>query len=83
MWKNLAPYNKIKMARSIVPYTLVGLAVLFMVLLIALPLTKDIVNFYIGSSAGFQNLTCAPYSKPCPEGYFCQQEKCTQIYPRA
>jgi hypothetical protein len=70
------------MARGSAPYSLMGLAVVFVFLIVALPIAKAYLSPYTGSTLGFSDLTCKDYAKPCPEGYFCQQEKCTQIFPR-
>ena len=73
------------MARGVAQYSLVGLAFVFVLLIALLPLTKSMLGSYSPSSsglAGFMDMSCKDYAKPCPEGYFCQQEKCTSIYPR-
>ncbi len=31
---------------------------------------------------GFEDMTCTPGLKPCPEGYFCEQNTCVPILPR-
>ena len=31
---------------------------------------------------GFQDMSCTPGLKPCPEGYFCEQNTCVPILPR-
>jgi hypothetical protein len=64
------------------PYSLVGLVLVFLVLIVALPVAKAYLAPYTGGTLGFSDLTCKDYAKPCPEGYFCQQEKCTAIFPR-
>lgn len=69
------------MARRVVPYSLMGLAAVFILLIVALPLAKNFLSPYT-VGAGFSDLTCKDYAKPCPEGYFCQQEKCTPIFPK-
>ena len=68
------------MARN-TPYTIYGLAVLFVVLIIALPVAKTFLSPY-SSASGFSNMACKNYEKPCDEGYFCQEQKCTPIFPR-
>ena len=73
------------MARGSAPYTLAGLAFVFIILIIALPIAKAYLgplSFGSGNTLGFSDLTGKDYAKPCPEGYFCQQEKCTSIFPR-
>ena len=77
------PSIRDEMARSTPPYTLMGLAAVFLLLLVALPIAKSFTETYTGGfSSGSSTLTCKDYAKPCPEGYFCQQEKCTSIFPR-
>jgi hypothetical protein len=73
------------MARGVAQYSLLGLAVVFVLLIALLPLTQKILGRYAPSRsglAGFMDMSCKDYATPCPEGYFCQQEKCTSIYPR-
>ena len=31
---------------------------------------------------GFEDMSCKPGLKPCPEGYFCEQDTCVAILPR-
>lgn len=31
---------------------------------------------------GFEDMSCKPGLKPCPEGYFCEQSTCVPILPR-
>jgi len=31
---------------------------------------------------GFEDMSCKPGLKPCPEGYFCEQNTCVAILPR-
>lgn len=73
------------MARKVAPYSLFGLAVVFVVLIVALPLAKSYLGSYAPSAmsgGAFGDMSCKAYAKPCPEGYFCQQESCTPIFPK-
>jgi hypothetical protein len=70
------------MARKVAPYSLLGLALVFIVFIVALPLAKTYLSPYTLSGGAFGDLSCKAYAKPCPEGFFCQQETCTPIFPK-
>ena len=70
------------MARAVAPYSLFGLAVVFVLLIVALPLAKSYLDPYTAAGGAFGDMSCKAYAKPCPEGYFCQQESCTPIFPK-
>jgi hypothetical protein len=70
------------MARNTVGLGLVGLFVVFLAVLYFIPMLKR----FFPTVSGFQDiptdLTCQPGLKPCPEGYFCEQNTCVPILPR-
>ncbi len=65
-----------RMARQAVAYGLVGLTVVFLVMLLVLPYVQSYVV------SGFEDMSCEEGSKPCDEGYFCQQKTCVPILPK-
>lgn len=65
-----------RMARQAVAYGLVGLTVVFLVMLLVLPYVQSYVV------SGFEDMSCEEGSKPCDEGYFCQQKTCVPISPK-
>lgn len=65
------------MARQ-VGLSLVGLFVVFFAVLLVLPYVKKVFP----DVSGFEDMTCDPGLKPCPEGYFCEQRMCVPIMPR-
>jgi hypothetical protein len=68
------------MARnSTPPYSLIVLGIVFVALLISLPIAKAYLSPY---TSGFTDMSCKAYEKACPEGYFCQETKCTSIFPK-
>jgi hypothetical protein len=85
------------MARGAVGLSLTGLFVVFLVTLIVLPYISRIFPTVSGFEAmgeteqemeaeegeeGFEDMSCKPGLKPCPEGYFCEQNTCVAILPR-
>ena len=86
------------MARGAIGLGLTGLFVVFLVTLIVLPYISRIFPTVSGFAAegedetemeaeegeqeGFQDMSCRPGLKPCPEGYFCEQNTCVAILPR-
>ena len=65
------------MARR-VAYGVVGLFVVFLIALVAIPHVKR----FFPQVSGFEDMSCEPGLKPCPEGYFCEQRTCVPILPR-
>lgn len=66
-------------------YGLVGLAIIFGLLIILLPISKSLLSSYSPSltvSSFTGGGSCKAYSKPCSEGYFCQSETCVPIFPK-
>lgn len=85
------------MARGAVGLGLAGLFVVFLVTLIVLPYVSRMFPQISGFQAegetetemeaeegeeGFEDMSCRPGLKPCPEGYFCEQNTCVPILPR-
>jgi hypothetical protein len=86
------------MARGTIGLGLTGLFVVFLVVLIVLPYisrmfptlsgfqsmgeTEQEMEAEEGEEEGFQDMSCTPGLKPCPEGYFCEQNTCVPILPR-
>ena len=81
------------MARGAVGLGLTGLFVVFLVTLIVLPyisrlfpqlsgFASEIIEEEEEHSEGFEDMSCKPGLKPCPEGYFCEQNTCVAILPR-
>jgi len=58
--------------------TLVGLAVILVLVLILVPIVKRLFP----TMSGFEDMTCEEGLKPCDEGYFCEQRTCVPILPR-
>lgn len=64
-----------------------GLLGLFFVFLAVLIVAPYVQRTFL-SVSGFQDLQvdsgaqCTPGLKPCPEGYFCEQNTCVPISPR-
>jgi hypothetical protein len=58
-----------------------GLAGLFMVFFGVL-LTVPYIKMLFPRISGFSDFSCKEGSKPCPEGYFCEQTTCVPILPR-
>jgi hypothetical protein len=67
------------MARAALGTGMVGAFLFFLAILIIVPYVKNIVSPEI---SGFEDLSCTPGRKPCPEGYFCEQSSCVPILPR-
>ena len=65
------------MARR-VAYGVVGLFVVFLIVLVAIPHVKR----FFPEVSGFEDMSCEEGLKPCPEGYFCEQRMCVPILPR-
>jgi hypothetical protein len=57
---------------------LMGMFFFFLAVLVAAPFIKTLFP----NVSGFQDMTCDPGLKPCPEGYFCEQRTCVPILPR-
>jgi hypothetical protein len=85
------------MARGTIGLGLTGLFVVFLVVLIVLPYISRMFPTLSGFQSmgeteqemeaeegeeGFQDMSCTPGLKPCPEGYFCEQNTCVPILPR-
>jgi hypothetical protein len=85
------------MARGAVGLGLTGLFVVFLVILIVLPYVSRMFPQISGfadegenetemeaeeGEEGFEDMSCKPGLKPCPEGYFCEQDTCVAILPR-
>lgn len=68
------------MARRGGAYGLVGLTVVFVVILLAIPFVKSFFGPSIVS--GFEDMQCEEGRKPCPEGYFCEQRACVPVLPK-
>lgn len=66
------------MARGTVGLGLFGLAIVFAVVIYAIPYLKR----WRPSVSGFEDMSCEQGRKPCPEGYFCEQRTCVPILPR-
>ena len=66
------------MARNAVSMGVGGLAIVFLVVIIAIPFLRKLVP----SVSGFQNMQCEEGVQPCSEGYFCSQRTCVPILPR-
>jgi hypothetical protein len=58
--------------------TITGAFVIFMVVLLVLPFIRRMVP----EVSGFADMSCTPGLKPCPEGYFCEQNTCVPILPQ-
>jgi hypothetical protein len=67
------------MARSLIGAGLVGSFVFFLGVLLIVPYIKSILSPDI---SGFQDMSCKQGTKPCPEGYFCEQATCVPILPK-
>jgi len=68
------------MARQ-VAYSLVGLFVVFLGLLLVLPYLQAMLP----QVSGFNDMmatSCEEGRTPCAEGYFCEQKTCVPILPR-
>ncbi len=85
------------MARGTIGLGLTGLFVVFLVVLIVLPYISRMFPTLSGFQSmgeteqemeaeegeeGFEDMSCTPGLKPCPEGYFCEQNTCVPILPR-
>lgn len=66
------------MVRNAVSMGVGGLAIVFLVVIIAIPFLRKLVP----SVSGFQNMQCEEGRTPCSEGYFCSQRTCVPILPR-
>jgi hypothetical protein len=67
------------MSRAGVGLGLVGTFLVFLAFLYFVPLVKSYISPEI---SGFEDMSCTPGLKPCPEGYFCEQSTCVPILPR-
>ena len=69
------------MARTTVGLSLLGLATFFLVVIFLMPYL-----FPYRHLNGFEDLgmgmQCQEGRRPCPEGYFCQQNTCVPILPK-
>lgn len=85
------------MARGAVGLGLTGLFVVFLSILLVLPYVSRFFPQISGfadegetepemeaeeGEEGFEDMSCKPGLKPCPEGYFCEQSTCVPILPR-
>ena len=66
------------MARRAFAATIMGAFLIFVTVLLVLPLVKRMVP----EVSGFSDMSCTPGLKPCPEGYFCEQNTCVPILPQ-
>jgi hypothetical protein len=69
------------MARQ-VAYSLMGLFVVFLGLLLVLPYVKSMFPQVSGFNDMTMATSCEEGRTPCPEGYFCEQKTCVPILPR-
>ena len=67
------------MSRAGVGFGLAGTFLVFLGMLYFAPMVK---RFFSNQISGFQDMSCTPGLKPCPEGYFCEQSQCVPILPR-
>jgi hypothetical protein len=66
------------MARRAFAATIMGAFLIFVTVLLVLPLVKRLAP----EVSGFADMSCTPGLKPCPEGYFCEQNTCVPILPK-
>jgi hypothetical protein len=57
---------------------LMGMFFFFLAVLVVVPYIKTLFP----NVSGFEDMSCDPGLKPCPEGYFCEQRTCVPILPR-
>ena len=64
-------------SRNVAGFSLMGLFIVFIIILVALPYFK----YFYPHISGFANMSCEEGRTPCPEGYFCAQRTCVPILP--